>query len=67
MTAQVTAHQTDTAKHELNPHLARQFLETIFSYNIKEAARPVYIEVRGKQQSDKDMTFSAGSTLTFTF
>jgi hypothetical protein len=42
---------------ELNPSLARQFLETIFSLYLREATRPAYIEVRGKREADKDMTF----------
>ena len=53
MTAQATAHQTDTAKHKLNPDLARQFLETIFSPYLKKASKPAYIEVRGKRESDQ--------------
>lgn len=52
MTAQATAHQTDTAKHKLNPDLARQFLETIFSPYLKKASRAVYIEVRGRRETD---------------
>ena len=52
MTAQATAHQTDTAKHKLNPDLARQFLETIFSPYLKKASRAVYIEVRGQRETD---------------
>ena len=42
---------------EIKPNLARQFFETLFSAYLKEAARPAYIEVRGKRESDKDMTF----------
>jgi len=53
----MTAHQTDSAKNELNPHLARQFFETIFSQYLKETARPAYIEVRGKRRSDVKLTF----------
>jgi hypothetical protein len=57
MTVQATAHQTDTAKHKLNPDLACQFLGAIYSSYLKEAARPAYIEVRGKRRSDVKMSF----------
>ena len=56
MTAQATAHETGAATHKLNPDLARQFLETIFSPYLKKASKPLYIEVRGKRESDKEMT-----------
>ena len=55
MTAQAADHQADTAK--LNTELARQFFETIFSPYLKETARPAYIEVRGKRESDMKLTF----------
>ena len=42
---------------ELDPELARRFLQTIFDPYFREASRPTYIEVRGKQEADKDITF----------
>ena len=42
---------------EINPNLARQFFETLFSSYFKESARPAYIEVRGKREADEKMTF----------
>ncbi len=45
------------SRPEFNPEQARQFLETIFSPYLKEATGPAYIEVRGKREADKDMTF----------
>jgi putative DNA primase/helicase len=44
-------------KREFKPNQAKQFLETLFSAYLKEAARPAYIEVRGKREADKDMPF----------
>ena len=42
---------------QLNPELARQFFETLYSPYLKGATRPTYIEVRGKLEADKDITF----------
>jgi hypothetical protein len=44
------------SRPDLNPDLARQFLETIFASYLKEAPRPAYIEVRSKRESDTKMT-----------
>lgn len=41
----------------LAPHLAREFFDALYSAAFKEATKPVYIEVRGKREADKDMTF----------
>ena len=55
--AQAQPYQTDTAKHELNPQLAQHFFDVLYSRYLKESPRPVYIEVRGKRESDSDLTF----------
>jgi len=41
----------------LTPTLARQFFETLYYPYLKETTRPAHIEVRGKREADKDMTF----------
>jgi hypothetical protein len=41
----------------LNPPGARQFLGTLYGDFFKKAPRLAYIEIRGKRESDKEMTF----------
>jgi hypothetical protein len=41
----------------IDTEAARQFFEALYVPYLKEAGRPAYIEVRGKRESDKDMTF----------
>jgi hypothetical protein len=42
---------------ELNPDLACQFFEALYSDYFQKAPRLAYIEIRGKRESDKGMTF----------
>ena len=42
---------------KLNPDLARQFFGVLYFFFFREATRLAYIEVRGKRESDKVITF----------